>query len=246
VRYYLAFSQTAVDAARQNADLQEIDSAGVWHMFLVADSELVQPLRYSPVVYDNVGDHQAEWLQPAAKFFDDPTQYDVLRADRGPADWPRYSLPAVQVSNVEAKTESLDFDVDQVGVPVLVKMSYFPNWKVDGAEGPYRVTPNLMVVIPTSTHVSLHYGYTGVDYLAYAMTALGLVLVALLFRRGPPALLPVHGPALPPPPDPGWSTAIGMPLSPPAAPASGLPPPPPPASGLPPPPPASGTPSPGP
>jgi len=38
----------------------------------------------------------------------------------------------------------------QIGQPVLVKVSYFPNWKASGAKGPYRVTPNLMVVIPRS------------------------------------------------------------------------------------------------
>ena len=39
--------------------------------------------------------------------------------------------------------------------PVLVKMSYFPNWQVSGASDIYRVTPNLMVVVPTSNHVTL-------------------------------------------------------------------------------------------
>ena len=58
---------------------------------------------------------------------------------------------------------------------MLVKASYFPNWKADGAEGPWRVGPNLMVVVPTSTHVSLHYGYTTVDYLGWFLTLLGVV-----------------------------------------------------------------------
>jgi hypothetical protein len=64
----------------------------------------------------------------------------------------------------------------------LVKVSYFPNWKVSGGEGPYRVTPNLMVVVPTSTHVKLHYGYVGVDYLANALTLFGLIALFWLFR----------------------------------------------------------------
>jgi hypothetical protein len=46
---------------------------------------------------------------------------------------------------------------------VLVKTSYFPNWQATGANGPWRVTPNSMVVVPTSTHVVLHYGYAPVD-----------------------------------------------------------------------------------
>ena len=45
--------------------------------------------------------------------------------------------------------QSISFEVDQVGVPVLVRVSYFPTWKVEGADGPYRVAPNFMVVVPT-------------------------------------------------------------------------------------------------
>ena len=79
--------------------------------------------------------------------------------------------------------ESISFDVDEVGVPVLVKMSYFPNWEVSGASGPYRVAPNFMVVIPQDTHVELTYGRTGVEYLSYGMTLLGFVGLVLLWRR---------------------------------------------------------------
>jgi hypothetical protein len=42
-------------------------------------------------------------------------------------------------------------------VPVLVRTSYFPNWAADGAEGPFRVSPNFMVVVPTETEVTLSY-----------------------------------------------------------------------------------------
>ncbi|MHB1785494.1 MAG: hypothetical protein ACYCS7_04985, partial [Acidimicrobiales bacterium] len=46
--------------------------------------------------------------------------------------------------------------------------------------GPYRVAPNLMVVVPTSHRVLLHYGSTPVDYLGWAATGAGFVLVVLL------------------------------------------------------------------
>ncbi len=52
-----------------------------------------------------------------------------------------------------------------------------------GAEGPYRVTPNLMVVVPTDTHVELHYGWTPVDLIAWLLTLLGIGGVVLLARR---------------------------------------------------------------
>jgi hypothetical protein len=88
------------------------------------------------------------------------------------------------VSDVELGEQDLRFTVDQVGVPVLVKMSYFPNWEVSGAEGPYRIAPNLMVVVPTETDVHLTYERSRLDILAYVLTFAGLVLLVVWRRLG--------------------------------------------------------------
>ena len=80
--------------------------------------------------------------------------------------------------------QSLSFDVDQIGVPVLVRVSYFPNWNIDGATGPYRIGPNMMVVVPTSTHVEMHYGRSMTDWLTMLITVGGIALCVLWRRRG--------------------------------------------------------------
>ncbi len=92
------------------------------------------------------------------------------------------NLSPVRISDTVLEDESLSFRVDQVGVPVLVRMSYFPNWKVDGAKGPYRVAPNMMVVVPTENDVRLHYGYTFVDFFAYFLTLCGIGTLAVRWR----------------------------------------------------------------
>ncbi len=93
-------------------------------------------------------------------------------------------LDPVQVSDVEMGQQDLSFRVDQVGVPVLVKVSYFPNWEVDGAEGPFRVAPNLMVVVPTDNEVRLHYGRSGSELLFYALTLVGIGMLVFFRLRG--------------------------------------------------------------
>ncbi len=93
-------------------------------------------------------------------------------------------LPEITVSNYEMGNQDLSFDVSQVGVPVLVKMSYFPNWQVDGADGPYRIAPNFMVVVPTSTHVHLHYETSTSDKFFYLLTIVGIGLLVFWRRRG--------------------------------------------------------------
>jgi hypothetical protein len=96
----------------------------------------------------------------------------------------RVDSEVAQVSAIEVDTAAIRFEVDQVGLPVLVRASYFPNWDVSGAEGPYRVAPNLMVVIPTESTVELTYGRSAVELFGMGLTFAGLVL-ALLSRRIP-------------------------------------------------------------
>ena len=92
-------------------------------------------------------------------------------------------LEPVVISNVNIGEESVRFSVDKIGVPVLVRVSYFPNWKVDGASGPYRVAPNMMVVIPTSTTVNMHYGWNMIDYVAYLLSFAGIAWIVVTRRR---------------------------------------------------------------
>jgi hypothetical protein len=66
----------------------------------------------------------------------------------------------------------------------LVKASYFPNWEVSGAKGPYRAAPNSMVVIPTSNEVTLHYGHSGIEYVSYFLSLVGIAGLVYLWRKG--------------------------------------------------------------
>lgn len=129
------------------------------------------------------------------------------------------ALPEVQVSQVDIGDQSLSFDVDRTGVPVLVRVSYFPNWKVSGAEGPFRVAPNMMVVVPTSNSVELTYGRNTIDYVTALLTLLGIALCVFWRFRGDlrfdgevPAPLWGRAPAAPPVPadadDPFAGTAL--------------------------------------
>ena len=141
-------------------------------------SELVSPLNFEPAVVTGPVKGEVPWLNMSVNWYTDFDAQDVFLAASGPEgvaagqgplrrlgreDGGLHASPSTSrsaarssppvVSNISSDDNDISFDVDQVGKPVLVKASYFPNWKASGAKGPYRVTPNLMVVIPTSTHV---------------------------------------------------------------------------------------------
>lgn len=85
------------------------------------------------------------------------------------------------VTNIATDTDRISFSVDQIGTPVLIRTSYFPSWQADGADGPFRVAPNFMVVVPTEQNVELSFARTGVDWLAILLTLAG---ISALFAFG--------------------------------------------------------------
>lgn len=228
VRYYMATHPDTQAQASANPDLRllsttstyDVDYNGqsqprFWQIYEVEDAPIVAPLEYRPAVVEEGGRGQDGWLDLAVDWYQDEARWDVPLAIDGPADWPRIddatealvgatprdAVRAVDVSDIVVEDDRITFKVDRPGVPVLVRMSYFPNWKARGAEGPWRVTPNFMVVIPTDDEVTLRYGWTGIDVLGWVMTLLGIAL-AIGFSRSRPVELPQ-----PPdrsPPEPAW------------------------------------------
>ncbi len=93
------------------------------------------------------------------------------------------AVDPVQVSEVVTDESSITFSVSDIGRPVLVRTSYFPNWSAHGADGPYRVAPNLMVVVPTQTEVSLTYGRSGIEVFSMLLSLMGLVGLVFVARR---------------------------------------------------------------
>jgi phosphomannomutase len=212
VKYFMALSPDIKAQANADSDLQLVATVGpfpvtyttgsttsvqqrTWNIYEVADSAEVAPLVYQPVVMTGESQGGKGWLRASESWYLDPNRWNVYEAASGPKNWarvsptttvlPRTPLPPVHVSAIHEGTESISFNVDQTGVPVLVKTSYFPNWQVSGAKAIYRVTPNLMVVVPTADHVTLSYGYTPIDWAGFLLSLLGLLGVVVLWRLRP-------------------------------------------------------------
>ena len=108
----------------------------------------------------------------------------------GPADWKRFSdadgpydqgapldTSDAVVSNVVIDDHHISFKTTAVGVPHLIKVSYFPNWQATGAAGPYRAGPSLMIVVPTQENVSLEFGRTWTENVGRTFTVLAFLFV---------------------------------------------------------------------
>ncbi len=205
VRYYLAFTPSLVAAAAKfpGATLvgqtPALELGGsqttTWKVFELADADVVSPLSHLPVVEPGIDASSASWISASVPWYQDVANASVPLAASGPKGWPRGGsatsgarvLQPTVVSHVVLGRDTVSFHSSRLGVPVLVKVSYFPAWHATGALGPYRVTPNFMVVVPTSHDVTLRFTTTSENQLGTAISWLSLVallvLAGLLLRR---------------------------------------------------------------
>ena len=191
VAYYVSFTEKGASEARL-AGLIEVGVAPPWTVFALPDSDFVDIATVRPAVWDGGGD----FLDPSLEWYDDADHLDNWLVETGPEEWLRIEAVDDRLTTVTPYAETgvvtdvvrddhrISFTTTAVGVPHLVKESYFPNWTAEGADGPYRAAPSLMIVVPTSERVVLEFRNTSAENLGMALTLIAITgLAVYAYRR---------------------------------------------------------------
>lgn len=190
VRYYVSYTEEATRKAEESPDLTLVAESSPFTIFTLGEPELVVASAREVGVYDG----EEPFFDVAVSWFDDPSTTGTLLVEDGPAGWPRVAElggisslrdlgAAGTVSDVVVDDEQISFRTTAVGAPHLVKVSYFPNWRATGADGPYRATPSFMVVVPRSEEVVLEFADTWAEQLGRILSVGGLAAFVLLGAR---------------------------------------------------------------
>lgn len=167
---------------------------GPYTVYQVAggDTGYVTPLAYKPVLVTG-----RDWKSAAFAWYrgqdlevplvfapreraGDPARY-AAAGPRPPAELPREPLPPARVRS-RLGWQRIEIETDRL-VPLLVKMSYHPNWKVEGAERVYLASPAFMLIFPKEHKLRLYFGQGWANYLGQALFALAC-LAGLLCLPG--------------------------------------------------------------
>ena len=192
----------------------ELTPIAPFHIFRLPPTELVTVGTHLPAVYEVPerglfssligsetvvgpdGEPLPSFHDKALLWYDDIANLHRWIVAGGPSDWPRITdiserpntplRESGTVSNVVIEDHRISFTTTAIGVPHMVKVSYFPNWKTTGADGPWRASPSLMVVVPSDNEVVLEFSDTWVESGGKILTLIGvagLVVVGILARR---------------------------------------------------------------
>lgn len=203
VREIVAVSHQLKQALRARQDVTRIAEIAPYEVYrLDGDAQqfqYVEPLAFEPLLMNS-----PRWKEIAYQWFRLSDQLDVhLVFPAGVRDaqlarfssvvpdqltaLPRHPLPLVSEGSVVSRlsADTIEFETPHIGHPHLIKVSYHPNWHVEGAEGIYLVSPSFMLVYPDTSHVRLWYGTGWPERVGMGLTIVGLLGLLLLWWRSP-------------------------------------------------------------
>ena len=215
VDYYVSFTPEAAEKANDTEGFTEIAVTDPFHIFGLPETQLVETATHLPSVYQvpdrgilasllgsstvtgDDGEPLPSFHDLALEWYEDIESMDRWVVADGPEEWPRIEaleeradveleVPADAVSDIEIEDHRISFSTEAVGIPHLVKVSYFPNWSATGADGPWRASPSLMVVVPTQEDVVLEFQDTWAETGGKILTLVGvtaLVVVGVFWWR---------------------------------------------------------------
>ena len=216
VDYYVSFTPEAAEKAASIDGFTELAHTEPFHIFRLPETDLVVPLTKQPSVYEVPdrgpiaallgsetvtgpdGEALPSFHDLALAWYEDIANLDRVVVAHGPEEWPHIQnlderpdtdleVPENAVSNIVLDDHRISFTTEAIGVPHLVKVSYFPNWKATGADGPWRSPPSLMVVVPTENEVVLEFADTTAEGGGKLLTLGGvralIVIGGMSFRR---------------------------------------------------------------
>ena len=86
----------------------------------------------------------------------------------------------LNITDFEIQNNQIRFRTNQPGKIHLIKVSYFPNWTIEDGDGPYRITPSFMAVVPNSSDVEMTFEKTTSEQLLSIFSYLCLAISVLL------------------------------------------------------------------
>ncbi len=186
------------EAAEKNPLLKFRKRFGPYAVFEIVNAphRYVEPVRHKPILLP-----MQDWRKRSYQWFrlGDLSIPVVFKNGVTERDRHRFSipdrfdpkhLPDEPVENIPSvreviKDDEILMDGAAVGKPLWIKVSYHPDWKVEGADRIYLASPAFMLIFPTASHVRLYFGKTWPDYLGAGMTcaAIFCLLGAVFFHR---------------------------------------------------------------
>ena len=186
VDYFIAYTSSIKDKANESENFNFLFSNEVFNVYSINTKkvELVEDNLHifeSPDFYDRLknavlreGSEQS-FFESAYKSFKDELNHKIIENYDESLTVRSESNADLLISDLNIQNELITFKTNKPNQLHLIKVSYFPNWKIKNGYGPFRISPSFMAVVPKDEFVEIRFESSNVE------KALNLLSILALF-----------------------------------------------------------------
>jgi len=186
VDYFIAYTSSIKDKANANENFNFLFSNEVFNVYSIKTEkvELIEDNLYifeSPNFYGRLRNavlregSEQNFFEAAFKSFKDELNYKIIENYDESFAESNDKNTALLISDLNIQNELITFKTNKPNQLHLIKVSYFPNWKIKNGLGPFRISPSFMAVIPKGEFVEINFETSNVE------KALNLISILTLF-----------------------------------------------------------------
>ena len=192
VQHIISRTEETKEALAEDENYELLEIINPFYVYELKHNKgnYVEIPKYEPIAFET-----EQWKEVSFLWFINPDNIDVpLVYMQNSDDISKFSeiRHGFDLENLPKKTLDSDCEIEEEmshseikfrtacpGAPHLIKISYFPNWKVEGAKKIFLASPSFMLVYPENNDVRIYFGRTLIDFFGLFLTIIGLGIVIL-------------------------------------------------------------------
>ena len=197
VDYFIAYTASIKDKANGSENFNFLFSNEVFNVYSINTKkvELVEDNLHvfeSPDFYDRLknavlreGSEQS-FFESAYKSFKDELNHKIIENYDESLAVRSESNADLLISDLNIQNELITFKTNKPNQLHLIKVSYFPNWKIKNGYGPFRISPSFMAVVPKDEFVEIRFESSNVEKalnLLSILTLFGALLITYKYKK---------------------------------------------------------------
>jgi hypothetical protein len=194
VDYFITYTDTITEKSQASDKLNFLFSSGPFSVFSI-ESEKIELVTQNIIEFEKVpflertmsslfrNTDYSNFFTAAYENFSNLDSERVIELPNTHYKLKKSLADKAEITNLKITSNTISFTTDRPNELHQIKVSYFPNWKIVNGEGPYRISPSFMAVVPNSENVELTFIKTQKESNSFYIALFSLLLFVGLSQK---------------------------------------------------------------
>jgi len=194
IDYFITYTDSITEKSQASEKLNLLFSSGPFSVFSIK-SEKIELVTQNIIEFEKIpflertmssifrNTDYSNFFTSAYENFSNLDSERIIEVSNTPSKLKKSRADKAVITNQKITSNTISFTTDRPNELHQIKVSYFPNWKIKNGEGPYRISPSFMAIVPNSENVELTFIKTRKESYSFYIALFSLLLFIGLSQK---------------------------------------------------------------